>query len=110
PLSYVDSGLTARTTYTYRAKGCNPSGCSNYSSVASATTPFHSAPQSDLAVRNLTVTPTSGPSNSITTVNFTIYNQGSGTANPSTTNIRLNTSSSSVTSSDALLASISIPT
>jgi hypothetical protein len=42
-------------------------------------------------------------------VSFTIKNQGSGTANASTTNIRINTSSSSVTPNDYLLASISIP-
>src|SRR4029077_3060272 len=68
-----------------------------------------STAQSDLIPLSLTVTPTSGASGSTVTVNFTIYNQGSGASNPSTTHIRLNTSSSSVTTSDALLASLSIP-
>jgi len=65
--------------------------------------------QSDLIIQNLTVNPTSGAVGSNATVSFTIKNQGSGTANASTTNIRINTSSSGVTPNDYLLASISIP-
>ncbi|MEP9411767.1 MAG: hypothetical protein HRF42_10270 [Candidatus Brocadia sp.] len=65
--------------------------------------------KSDLVIQNLTVSPNSGYAGSSATVSFTIYNQGGGTANPSTTNIRINTSSGNVTTSDPLLASISIP-
>gem|GEM_PF-1959922 len=65
--------------------------------------------RSDLIVQNLSVSPTSGWAGSNATVSFTIRNQGNGTANASTTNIRLNTSSSNVTTGDRLLASISTP-
>ena len=66
-------------------------------------------PQSDLIIKNLKINPSSGSSGSIVTVDFTIYNQGSGTANTSTTNIRMNTSALKVASTDSLLTSISIP-
>jgi hypothetical protein len=65
--------------------------------------------QSDLVIQSLSVSPTSGPAGSSVTVNLTIRNQGSGTASASTTNIRLATSSSNVTTSDPLLASVSTP-
>lgn len=45
--------------------------------------------QSDLLIQNLSITPTSGLSGSSATMSFAIYNQGSGTANASTTNIRI---------------------
>jgi len=64
---------------------------------------------SDLIIQNLRVSPTSGQARSSVTVSFTIYNQGSGTANANTTNIRLNTTAGNVTTSDPLLASLSIP-
>ncbi len=64
---------------------------------------------SDLIVQNLTVNPTSGLPSSNTTVSFTIRNQGGGTANASTTNIRIATSASNVTTNDPLLISLSIP-
>ncbi len=65
--------------------------------------------QSDLTIQNLSGNPPSGPLGSGITVSFTIYNQGSGTANASTANIRINISSSGVTTSDPLLDSISVP-
>ncbi|GEM_PF-5136872 len=65
--------------------------------------------KSDLIPQNLAVTPNSGPAGSNATVSFTVRNQGSGTANSSTTNIRINTSTSNVTTTDPLLASISLP-
>jgi subtilase family serine protease len=65
--------------------------------------------QSDLVIQSLSISPKSGPAGSSVTVNLTIRNQGSGTANASTTNIRLAASSSNVTTSDPLLASISTP-
>jgi uncharacterized membrane protein len=68
-----------------------------------------SSPNSDLIPQNLAVTPNLGPAGSNATVSFTIRNQGSGTAKESTTNIRINTSSSNVTKDDPLLASINIP-
>jgi predicted phage tail protein len=37
--SFVDAGLKARTTYTYRIRACNQLGCSAPSNQASATTP-----------------------------------------------------------------------
>ena len=66
-------------------------------------------PQSDLIIKNLKINPSSGLSGSSVTVDFTIYNQGSGTANASTTNIRMSASALSVASTDSLLTSISIP-
>jgi len=65
--------------------------------------------QSDLIINNLTVTPASGLNNSNVTVSFSVYNQGAGTSNAVTTHIRINTSNSSVTTSDALLTSINTP-
>ncbi len=65
--------------------------------------------QSDLVVQNLTVSPSSGTAGSSATVSFTVYNQGNGTANASTARIRINTSSSSVLTSDTLLATVSVP-
>jgi large repetitive protein len=38
-VSFVDTGLRARTTYTYRIRACNQLGCSAPSNQASATTP-----------------------------------------------------------------------
>jgi fibronectin type 3 domain-containing protein len=38
-VSFVDTGLRARTTYTYRIRACNQLGCSAFSNQASATTP-----------------------------------------------------------------------
>jgi hypothetical protein len=40
-VSFVDTGLRARTTYTYRIRACNQLGCSAPSNQASATTPKH---------------------------------------------------------------------
>src|SRR4029077_4679706 len=68
-----------------------------------------SAAQSDLITQSLIVTPTNGAPGSAAIVNFAIYNQGGGTSNPTTTHIRFNTSPSSVTTSDPLLASFSVP-
>ncbi len=65
--------------------------------------------QSDLVPQNLTVNPTSGLAGSNASVSFTIYNQGIGIANASTTDIRISTSNSSVTTSDPLLAQINTP-
>src|SRR5690606_34406355 len=63
----------------------------------------------DLVTQSLTVTPTSGTPDSTVNVSFTIRNNGGTTANPSTANIRLATSSSNVTTSDPLLTSVSVP-
>jgi uncharacterized protein (TIGR03437 family) len=67
------------------------------------------AAQSDLVIQNLAVTPQSGAAGARVTLSFTIRNQGNGAASASTTNIRLNTSSSNVTTGDPLLAGISTP-
>lgn len=42
-ISYTDAGLKENTTYTYNIKACNGSGCSPFSSSASATTPAYPA-------------------------------------------------------------------
>lgn len=42
--SYVDTGLAALTTYTYRVRAYNAGGNSEYSNTASATTPGNEAP------------------------------------------------------------------
>lgn len=42
--SFTDSGLTANTTYQYRVRAENASGLSDYSPVASATTPAQTQP------------------------------------------------------------------
>jgi len=68
-----------------------------------------STAKSDLIIQGFTVSPTSGAPGSSATVSFTIKNQGSGVANASTTNIRINTSSADVTTSDYLLATINVP-
>ncbi|MHB8853466.1 MAG: hypothetical protein ACYC6P_08960, partial [Ignavibacteriaceae bacterium] len=65
--------------------------------------------QSDLIPLALKVNPTNGQAGSGTSVSFFIYNQGSGIANPSYTDIRITSSDSSVSTSDPLLASINIP-
>jgi len=75
-----------------------------------ANTAFNvTTPQSDLIVQNLTVSPTSGQAGSNATVSFTIRNQGGGTASASTTNIRINTSSTNVVNKDPLLISLNTP-
>ena len=38
-VSFANTGLRARTTYTYRIRACNQLGCSAFSNQASATTP-----------------------------------------------------------------------
>jgi hypothetical protein len=40
-ISFANTGLRARTTYTYRIRACNQLGCSAFSNQASATTPKH---------------------------------------------------------------------
>jgi len=104
PSGYLVSGGQYRWNMTtFNSSGQNGSFSSPlYFQVASPA-------QSDLIIRNLTVNPNSGSGGSSATVSFTIYNQGSGTANASTTNIRINTSSTNVTTSDPLLTSISTP-
>lgn len=64
---------------------------------------------SNLVVQGLQVNPNSGPPRSTVSVNFDIFNHGAGTASPSTTQIRLNTSNTAVTNQDLLLASLSSP-
>ncbi len=66
-------------------------------------------PQSDLTVSNLSVSPASGSAGTKTTVSFSISNVGKGPSGTSTTNIRINKSSSSVITSDTKLASVSVP-
>ncbi len=63
----------------------------------------------DLVVQNLAVSPTSGAAGSAATVSFTIRNPGTATAGASTTNLRLATSGSTVTTSDPLLATLNTP-
>src|SRR5215210_4447337 len=63
----------------------------------------------DLITQNLSLSPSSGAIGSSFTVSFTVKNQGTGTALASTANARMATSSSTVTSSDPLLFSVSIP-
>jgi len=110
PTSYSDGGLLPSTTYTYTVMAFGSNGASPQSYTFNVTTPATTAAaQSDLVIQNLSVSPTSSLAESSVTVSFTIYNQGSGTANANTTNIRLNTSSGNVTTSDPLLASFSIP-
>lgn len=94
---------SSTTTYTLSCDG--PGG----SVPKSATVTVNPIAKSDLIVENLVVTPPDGPPGANVTVSFTIRNQGSGTANASTTNIRLNTSSSTVTPSDPLLAILNTP-
>ena len=65
---------------------------------------------SDLITQNLTVTPASGAAGSGVNVSFTIRNNGGTTASASTVNIRLATSSGSVTTGDPLLTSVNVPT
>jgi len=67
------------------------------------------AVQADLVVEGLVVNPTGGPADTQFAINFTIRNQGNGTANASTANIRWSASSMSVATTDPLLASISTP-
>jgi hypothetical protein len=66
-------------------------------------------PQSDLTVSNLSVSPASGSAGTKVTVSFSISNVGKGPSGASTTNIRINQSSSDVTPSNTKLASISVP-
>ena len=65
--------------------------------------------RSDLVAQNLVVSPASGAPGSSATVSFTIANQGPGDANPSTSTIRLDTSSTTVKFSDPLLDSVNVP-
>jgi hypothetical protein len=65
--------------------------------------------QSDLIVQSISVSPTSGVAGSGATVSVTIYNQGAGTAGSSTTRLRINTSSSNVTTSDPIIAEMNAP-
>ena len=65
--------------------------------------------KSDLIVQNLAVNPNHGLPGSNATISFTIYNQGSGTANASTTRIRIRGSTGNPTYTDPLLATLSIP-
>ncbi|MCP4548492.1 MAG: peptidoglycan DD-metalloendopeptidase family protein [bacterium] len=67
------------------------------------------AGQADLLIQSLTATPNSAYIGETVTVNFTVYNQGDSAAGSSTTNIRLNTSSTSVESSDILLKTVTTP-
>ncbi|MBZ5535207.1 MAG: hypothetical protein LAO31_04560 [Acidobacteriia bacterium] len=62
-----------------------------------------------LKVQNVLVTPDSGPTATRISVGFTISNQGNGTASPSTVFLRLNTSTTSVSASDFLLATLQTP-
>ena len=61
---------------------------------------------SDLVVESLQVDPVQGASGGITTVAFTIRNQGNATSNSQTTKIRLAISDENVTTADPLLRSL----
>ena len=63
----------------------------------------------NLKVQNVLVTPDSGPTATHISVAFTIANQGNGTASPTTVSLRLNTSTTSVSASDFLLATVQSP-
>ena len=63
----------------------------------------------DLIPQSLAVNPTSCNAGTAATVTLTVRNQGGSTASASTMNLRLSVSSSSVTTADALLASVNIP-
>src|ERR1700686_3697205 len=67
------------------------------------------AVQSDLIVQSISVNPTSGLAGSGATVSVTLFNQGAGTALQSTTRLRINQSSTNVTTSDPILAEVSAP-
>lgn len=51
-VAYSDTGLAGTTSYSYRVRACNGTGCSDFSNVASATTPIAppSAPANLVAV------------------------------------------------------------
>ena len=105
--SYTSSCNSMVGNYTIWAIDMSTGISSN--SVTETISNSSSCAQSDLIIQNLSVTPTSGNAGSNATVSFTIYNQGGGTANANTTNVRINQSSSGVTTSDPLLVSLSIP-
>ncbi len=67
------------------------------------------AAQPDLVPQSLSVTPSSVCGGGAATASFTVRNQGVGYADASRTNIRINTSSTGVTTSDPLLASVITP-
>jgi len=100
---------TAPSTAGTYIVSCNTFDSKGGTAQQSTTITVSTPPQSDLIIKNIKINPSSGLSGSIVTVDFTIYNQGSGTANTSTTNIRMNTSALGVFSIASLLTSISIP-
>src|SRR4029077_14196150 len=107
----IPSGASPGSYYVWVILDVNNVGGQSNTNNDKAETSFSvaSAAQSDLITQSLIVTPTSGAPGSAAIVNFAIYNQGGGTSNPTTTHIRFNTSPSSVTTSDPLLASFSVP-
>ncbi len=58
--AYSDGSVSPETEYSYRVQACNPGGCSDFSSVATATTP--AAPTPPAPVSDLTATPLSSSS------------------------------------------------
>ena len=58
--AYSDGSVSPETEYSYRVQACNLGGCSDFSSVATATTPV--APTPPVAVSNLTAEPLSSSS------------------------------------------------
>jgi len=63
----------------------------------------------DLVVQNLAVDPSSGANGTVVHLTMDIKNQGSSSALASTTRVRINQDSSSVTSTDPILCNISTP-
>lgn len=63
----------------------------------------------DLVVEEVTVTPSQGEPEDPITIEFVLHNQGTASAEPHTTNVRLGASSDSVSSVDPLLASVPLP-
>src|SRR5437667_189732 len=63
----------------------------------------------DILPVNITVTPNAVPANGTLTLSFVTTNQGNATAGPTTTRLRINSSSTSVSTSDPLLGDLATP-
>jgi|GEM_PF-2575028 len=105
----IPSSRTPGAHYIWVILDVNSTANQSNESNDKANVPFIVLIPSDLVPQNLIVTPTSGLPGTDIAFSFSIRNQGPGQAAPSTTRIWLNTSSSTVTMNDYLLASINIP-
>src|SRR5258708_6289409 len=63
----------------------------------------------DILPKKITLTPSSVAANGMVTVSFTVTNQGDTSAGATTTRLRINSSSTTETTSDPVLADISTP-